>query len=170
LWWEAIKKEMKNVCPAFQVWEKDFKDLPVGYQEITCHMIYDVKRGENFRRKARFVADGHKTQMPAAMTHSSVVSRDLARIVLLNAAMNDLDVLACDIQNACLSADCRERIWVRAGAKFGSKAGSPMLVVKALYGLRSSGEAFRALLAQTLDNLGYKPLYADPDGWMRPAV
>ena len=67
---------MKNVRPAFQVWEKDVKDLPVGYQEITCHMIYDVKMGENFRRKARFVADGHKTKTQAAMTYSSVLSRD----------------------------------------------------------------------------------------------
>jgi hypothetical protein len=131
-WWDAVKKEMKNVRPAFQAWEKDVKDLPVGCQEITCHVIYDVKMGENFRRKARFVADGHKTQTPAAMTHSSVVSRDSARIALLIAAMNDLDVLACDIQNACLCADCRERIWARAGAEFGSEAGSPMLVVKAL--------------------------------------
>jgi hypothetical protein len=170
LWWDAIKKEMKNVRPAFEVWEKDIKDLPVGYQEITCHMIFDVKMGENFRRKARFVADGHKTETPAAMTYSSVVSRDSVRIALLIAALNDLDVMACDIQNAYLCADCRERIWTRAGTEFGSEAGTPMLVIKALYGLRSSGAAFRALLAETLVKLGYKPSYADPDVWMRPAV
>ena len=45
-----------------------------------------------------------------------------------------------------------------------------MLVIKALYGLRSSGAAFRALLAETLDKLGYKPSYADADVWLRPAV
>jgi hypothetical protein len=45
-----------------------------------------------------------------------------------------------------------------------------MLVIKALYGLRSSGAAFRSLLAETLNKLGYKPSYADPDVWMRPAV
>jgi hypothetical protein len=44
--------------------------LPPGYQKITCHMIFDVKMGENFRRKARFVADGHKTKTPAGMTYS----------------------------------------------------------------------------------------------------
>ena len=31
--------------------------------------------GENFRRKALFVADGHKTKNPETMTYSSVVSR-----------------------------------------------------------------------------------------------
>ena len=60
LWWDAICKEMKNVRPAFEVWEKDISELPPGYQKITGHMIFDVKMGENFRRKARFVADGHK--------------------------------------------------------------------------------------------------------------
>ena len=45
-----------------------------------------------------------------------------------------------------------------------------MIIVRALYGLKSSGVAFRALLAETLHDLGYKPSYADPDVWMRPAV
>jgi hypothetical protein len=76
LWWDAICKEMKNVRPAFEVWEKLISELPPGYQKITGHMIFDVKMGENFRRKARFMADGHKTQTPAAMCYSSVVSRD----------------------------------------------------------------------------------------------
>jgi hypothetical protein len=61
LWWDAICKEMKNVRPAFEVWEKPISELPPGYQKITGHnMVFDVKMGENFRRKARFVADGHK--------------------------------------------------------------------------------------------------------------
>ena len=45
-----------------------------------------------------------------------------------------------------------------------------MLVKKALYGLKSSGAAFRAHLAETLDTMGYRPTYADPDVWLRPAV
>jgi hypothetical protein len=170
LWWDAICKEMKNVRPAFEVWEKDISELPVGYQKITCHTIFDVKMGENFRRKARFVADGHKTNTPAAMTYSSVVSRDSVRIALTIAALNDLKILACDIQNAYLTADCRERVWIQAGPEFGSEAGTNMLVKKALYGLKSSGAAFRAFLAETLDAMGYRPTYADPDVWMRPAV
>ena len=31
-------------------------------------MIFDIKMGENFRRKARMVADGHWTETPAALT------------------------------------------------------------------------------------------------------
>ena len=45
-----------------------------------------------------------------------------------------------------------------------------MLIVRALYGLNSSGAAFRSLLAETLHDLGYIPTKADPDEWLRPAV
>ena len=55
-WWEAICSEMRNVRPAFEVWEKEVEHIPPGYQQIKCHMIFDVKMGENFRRNARFVA------------------------------------------------------------------------------------------------------------------
>ncbi len=80
--------------------------------------MFDVKMAEHFRRKARFVADGCKTKTPAAMCYSSVVSRDSARIALTIAALNDLDLLACDIQNTYLAADCREKVWILAGPKF----------------------------------------------------
>ena len=110
LWWGAIRKEMKNIRPAFEVWEKDISELPSGYKKITCHMIFDVKMGKNFKRKARFVADGHKTHTPARMTYSSVLSRDSFWIALTIASLNELYVMACDIQNAYLMADCRERV------------------------------------------------------------
>jgi hypothetical protein len=48
---------------------KDF----VGYQEITCHMVFDVKM--DLTHKARFVAGGHMTETPASLTYSSVVSQ-----------------------------------------------------------------------------------------------
>ena len=111
---------MKNVRPAFEVFEKRKEDIPIGYQHIKCHMIFDVKLGENFRRKARLVGGGHTTTAPASITYSSVVSRDSVRIALTITALNDLDILACDIQNAYLTALCREKIWTRAGPEFGS--------------------------------------------------
>ena len=49
---------MKNIRPTFEVWEKDISEFPPGYKNITCHMIFDVKMGKNFRKKALFVADG----------------------------------------------------------------------------------------------------------------
>ena len=89
LWTSAINEEMPKIKNAVRKFNGNPKDL-VGYQEITGHMIFDIKLGEGFRRKARFVADGHKTKTPPSVTYSSVVSRDSVRICLLIAALNDL--------------------------------------------------------------------------------
>ena len=40
----------------------------------------------------------------------------------------------------------------------------------ALYGLKSSGAAFRANLAGVLHDIGYTPSKSDPDVWLRSAV
>ena len=160
---------MANVRVAFQLYESDPKSL-IGYQEVKCHMIFDVKLGENFRRKARLVCQGNKTETPSSVTYSSVVSRDSVHICLTIAALNDLQVMAADIQNAYLSAPCRERVWCRVEPEFGPDEGKPFLIVRALYGLKSSGAAFRAHLAERLDDMGFRPTHADPDVWIRPAI
>jgi hypothetical protein len=168
LWWDAICEEMKNVRVAFE--EFQGTGVPIGYKKIDCHIIFDVKLGENYRRKARLVAGGHKTEAPASITYSSVVSRDSVRIALLIAALNDLEVLACDIQNAYLTAPCREKVYTVAGDEFGSDSGKTMLITRALYGLKSAGASFRAFLGEHLHDMGYRPCLADPDVWLRPAV
>ena len=132
------------------MFEGEEKDILPGFQELKCRMIFYIKMRENFRRKARMVAGGHTIEAPSYITYSSVVSRDSVRIALTIAALNNLDVLACDIQNTYLTAQCREKIWTRTGPEFGSEIGCIMIVVRSLYGLKSSGAAFRALLAETL--------------------
>lgn len=167
LWRKAIELEMKNVMPAFKFLE-DAERVPIGYQRINCHMIFDIKM--DFTRKARFVAGGHMTEPPASLTYSSVVSRESVRIAFTVAALNDVDVLMADVGNAYLNATCREKIWTTAGPEFGSKEGRRMLIVRALYGIKSSGAAWRAHLAQSMEDLGFKECEADPDVWMRKAV
>ena len=108
---------MKNVRIAFDTYDGDIDDL-VGYHFVKCHMIFDVKMGENFRRKARIVAGGHMTTLPSSLRYSSVVSRDSVRIALTIAALNGLSNLACDIQNAYLTVPCCENIWTTGGPKF----------------------------------------------------
>ena len=126
-------------------------------------MMFNIKMGENFRRKARMVAGGDTTEAPSSITYSSVVSRDSVRISLPIAALNNLDFLACVIQNAYLTAQCREKIWTRTGPDFRSESGCIMIVMRALYGLKSSSAAFCAPLTETLYDIGYLPIKADPD-------
>ena len=42
--------------------------------------------------------------------------------------------------------------------------------MRALYDLKSSGAAFRALLAKTLHDIGYTPSLSNQDVWLLPAV
>lgn len=166
-WHQALLKEMKNVMAAFEFHPIGSK-APVGYKWIPLHLIFDVKM--DFTRKVRLVAGGHVTDPPTSMTYSSVVSRESVRIAFLIAALNDLDVLAADIGNAYLNATTRERVYTTAGKEFGSREGETVLIVRALYGLKSSGAAWRAHLAQSLRDLGYTPSYADPDVYYRAAT
>ena len=139
-WEKAIRKEMEKAKVAYigmdeytpdQVRSGNASGL-IGFQEIKCHMIFDVKI--DFTRKARFVAGGHMTEAPASLTYSSVVSRDSVKIAFLIGALNELDVMACDIGNAYLNAPCREKIWFVAGPECGQLNGKVCKLVRALYG------------------------------------
>ena len=120
-WWDVVVQEMVNFRPAFQAHEVTKADLPTVYQQIKCNMIFDVKMGENFIQKAILLGGGHMTEAPSSITYSSVVSRYSIRIALTIEALNGLDLLACDIQNAYMTAKCREKIWTIAGPEFGSE-------------------------------------------------
>jgi hypothetical protein len=169
LWMDAIKLEMQNVRIAFEEFDSDPNTL-VGYTQITGHLVFDVKLGENFRRKARYCADGHKTGAPASVTYSTVVSRDSVRILLTIAALNDLDILGADVQNAFLTAPNKEKCWMIAGPEFGPEEGKTFLVVKALYGLKSASFSFRSYMAEKLASMGFTSTMADPDVWLRAAT
>ena len=162
-WYDAIQKEMKNVRVAFKFLDSGER-VPVGHKWIKCHLIFDVKM--DFTRKARYVAGGHMTDPPPTLTYSSVVSRDSVRIAFMLAALNDVQLLAADIGNAYLNAPTREKVYTTAGLEFGAELqGQPVLIVRALYGLKSSGAAWRAHLAGTLHSLGFISSLADPDVW-----
>jgi len=168
LWADAIAKEMKNVKIAFDILE-DGVDAPRGHKQIRCHMIFDIKM-EDFRRKARLVAGGHLTDTPKCLTYSSVVSRETVRLALTIAALNDLEVKAGDIMNAYVTAPITEKVWTILGAEWGALAGKKAIIVRALYGLKSAGAAFRAYLADCMRHLGYESCKADNDLWYKAEV
>ena len=132
---------MKNVRIALNILPNG-KSAPSGYKQIRCHMIFDIKI-EDFRRKARLVAGGHMTEAPKCMTYSSVVSHETIRLALTIAALNDLEVKSGDIMNAYITAPITEKVWTVLGPMFGANAGKKAIIVRALYGLKSAGAAFR---------------------------
>ncbi len=58
-----------------------------------------------------------------------------------------------------------------AGDEFGAaRKGHPILVVRSLYGLKTSGAAWRAHFAEALGALGFTSSLADPDVWYKAAA
>ena len=143
------------------------KHPPSGYNRIPAHIIFDVK--QSGKRKARFVAGGHRTAPPKESVYSGVATLRSLRIVTMLAELNDLDLMAGDVGNAYLEAYTEEKVCFTAGPEFGDLEGHTMIIVKALYGLRTSGARFHQKFADTMRSLGFTASYADPDVWMRDA-
>ena len=140
---------MTNSRIAFQILEED-EQPPVGYTVITCHLIFDVKM--DLTRKARYVAGGHLTDPPSSLIYASVISRENIIIAFLIAALNDLKILAGDIQNVYLNTYTKEKIYFRAGNEWKYNKGRIIIITRELYGLKSSALMWRNHLADVIGN------------------
>jgi Reverse transcriptase (RNA-dependent DNA polymerase) len=71
--------------------------------------------------------------------------------------------------NAYLESNTLEKIYIVGGKEFGCVGleGHTLVIVKALYGLKSSGARWWEVLADVLLQMGFKPSKADRDIWMR---
>ena len=111
----------------FEDFDGEVKDIPPVYQKAICHLISDIKMGQNFwsvftcpnwfldinkssrylifdifmvensNSKARMVTRWHMTEIPEVLTYAPIVSKDGTRICLTIAALTDLKVLPYDI-------------------------------------------------------------------------
>ena len=88
---------MENVSVAFEFKHHDYKPSSEWIQ-TSGHLIWDVKM--DFIRKTRQVKDGHKTADIVLSSFAGIVSRESVQIALTYAALNDIPVVAADIQNA----------------------------------------------------------------------
>ena len=139
-WQDAVKLEM-DLMKAYSV----FKDLghvsrtrpPKGHRQIRVHLVFDVKH--DGRHRARLVADGNLTDVPLESVYSGVVSLRGFRLVIFLAELNGMEAWATDVSSAYLEAYTDEKVFIIAGEEFGELHNHVLLMVKACYGLRSSG-------------------------------
>jgi hypothetical protein len=85
------------------------------------------------------VAGGHRTSTPVDLVYSGVVTLTGIRTVTFLAELNGLDLWCTDIGNAYLESYTEEKVAFVAGQEFGELEGHTLIIVKALYSLRSSG-------------------------------
>ena len=148
-----------------------FKDhgrnrAPPGYRYIKVFFVYDVKH--DLRHKARLVAGGHMTP-ECDNSYSSVISLKGMRVAILMGEINGLKTMVGDVGNAYLEAYTKEKVCFIAGPAFGPLEGHTLIIVKALYGLRTSGARYHERFADTLRDMKFFQCKNEQDLWMRDA-
>ena len=165
-WKDSVDLELKQQddYDTFDDKGPNWKPDP-GYKKITVHLVFAVKH--DGRHKARLVAGGHLTDTPVDSVYSSVVSLRGIRMLTFLAEHNDMELWATDIGNAYLESFTKEKVYIKAGAEFGDREGHYLVIVKALYGLKSSGLRWHERFADVLRSMKFFPSRAEPDIWMR---
>ena len=166
-WQDAVEQEVAALIlhGCFDFKTPNFKP-PSDYQYCRLHFVYDIK--SDLRYKARLVCNGNQVDPRGMSTRATVVKTISVRLLDLIASSQNLKVLCGDIGNAFIQANTNEKIYTRAGNEFTSKTGCIAVIVKALYGLTTSAERFRTLLADFIRSLGFTPSRYDRDVWLRP--
>ncbi len=139
-WQDALKKEMGNVCIAFEILRPNNKPPP-GWPKALRHVVFDVKI--DFTMKACWVKDGHKTPDSLTSSFAGVISPDSICISLTHAALLGLPVLCANIRNAYLQAPSSEKHFIICGLEFGiENEGHVGFIRCALYGGKVAGRIF----------------------------
>ena len=110
------------------------------------------------------MADGHLTPEPIEIIYSGVVSLRNLRLVIILGKLNHLDLWGADIVNAYLEAFTDEKLYIVAGPEFQELEGYIFIFLKALYGLKSSGQRWAEVIHGILRDMKVLPSKADPSG------
>ena len=101
---------------------------------------------------------------PSSMNYASVVISDSESLASLIYALNNLYFLAGDIQDAYLKYPTKEKVFFCAGNEWKFYQGKVVVIVRALYGFKSSALEWRNHLSKIIGNhLVLQSSLADPD-------
>ena len=82
--------------------------------------------------------------------------------------LNDPEMKSSIILNAQVKAHLTQKVWTTLAPEFSKNAGKTAVNVRALYGLKSTGAAFRSNLTRCIKAKGYESCKADLDLLMKP--
>lgn len=166
LWTEAIDREVKLLRDDFECFRVgEESEITEEYQKIPLLWTFAVKF--DGRHRARLCAGGHRTRDPETDYYSGVVELETVRILFVIAALKKFKVVAADVASAYVQALTDELVYAIAGQEFGPWCGKILIIIKALYGLKSSGAMWHQKLSDNLRDMGFRPCHADFDLWMR---
>jgi len=166
LWTEAIDREVKLLRDDLECFRVgDECEITQDYQKIPLLWAFAVKF--DGRHRAQLCAGRHRTRDPETDYYSGVVELETVRVLFVVAALKKFKVIAADVASAYVQALTGELVYAIAGHEFGPLQGKILIIVKALYGLKSSGAMWRQKFSDNLRDMGFRPCHADFDLWMR---
>jgi len=146
--------------------------LPPGRKAIESKWVYKLKMnpdGTIARYKARLVAKGF-SQVPGLdydRTHAPTLRLESFRLFLSIAASLDLELHGMDVVGAYLYGELEEEIYMKQPPGYSDGTARVCQLLKAIYGLKQSGRAWRTVLETELIKLGYTPLHFDRSLFIR---
>jgi Reverse transcriptase (RNA-dependent DNA polymerase) len=140
-----------------------------GYKNIHVHFLFAVKH--DLHHKARLVACGHLTDPNTTDSkYSSVVSLRSMRIAIAAGEFNGQFLMVGEISSAYLKAFTLEKVSSIAGPEFGPFDGHLLTILRALYGLCTSGVRWHDRFRDVMHLLGFIPCKTDPYVWMHDCI
>ena len=93
----------------------------------------------------------------------------MVRIAFVAASLMQLQIIAADVGSAYIQAFTIEKVYTIAGPEWAplGMVGMYLIIIKALYGLKSSGAMWHLKLADNLREMGFQSCQADCDFWYR---
>ena len=100
--------------------------------------------------------------------YSTTVKSISVKLLQVISQKAKLEIMCGDIGNAYVNAYTNKKVYAISGDEFGKvMKGSVVIIVRALYGLRTSFERWNAHLADTLRGFNFKPTRYNNDVWIR---
>jgi hypothetical protein len=140
-------------------------DIEPGMKILKSRYVYKIKRkfGKITRFKARLVAMGYGQEDSLELNFAPVVKPTTVRLCFALALQYDLHVHQVDISNAfCYAKMEGPPVYMHAPEGMDLPSGKCFLLLRSLYGLRTSPKAWNKTIDKSLKRLHYKPTISDP--------
>jgi hypothetical protein len=138
-WQDAIDKEIKLLVETYGCFKilKKGERPPKDHEFIPIIWVFDIEVDGRYRPRA--VACGHVTEGDPEDGHAVMADLETVRLAIVAAALFKLKIFAADVSHAYIQAYTKEQVYTVAGPEFGPLEGLVFVIVKALYGFRTSG-------------------------------
>ena len=163
-WIAAVKRELKAMSD-MGVWVPE--TLPADRKAIKSTWVFKAKLdndGNVKKFKARLCARGDMMiqGIDYTQTYAPVSRLPSVRIFIISMVKKNYTVVQLDVSTAYLYATLKETVYMKMPQGMENEKFTCLRLVKSLYGLCQSANAWHLELKKTLIKFGMKPLISDP--------